>query len=377
MKKIKIIFYLILSSIGFLFMSCSQRPATAPDREFSQNISTRDMNLEERTIEEIAVQWPEDDKNLQLSGMDWYKNYLIILPECKNQLKNIDEFELSFYYIPKYKIIKNLNIRQNAEPAGSIHPLELKCSIKGFSRLYGLYNGSLKLEGFEAIAFHQEKNILFLTMEANIGEITMKGFLIKGEINPASLRIRVDLYKYPPVEIPSEVNIQNFTYETLLVTTDEVIAIYEANAENVNPHPKAYSYDHDLKNRVSISFPHIGYRITDATVINSQNRFWCTNYYYPGDRERLLLEDTGKNKKPVERLAEFRYDKSVSRIIPTSSFISLNPLSKNSKTSRNWEGIVRIQDKRLKKDGFLIVTDKYPRTILGFVSKGESSPPCD
>ena len=33
---------------------------------------------------------------------------------------------------------------------------------------------------------------------------------------------------------------------------------------------------------------------------------------------------------------------------------------------RNWEGIVRLDDR-----GFLIVTDKFPETILGFVPYGE------
>jgi len=36
----------------------------------------------------------------------------------------------------------------------------------------------------------------------------------------------------------------------------------------------------------------------------------------------------------------------------------------NDDNSRNWEGIVRFGD-----EGFIIVTDKFPSTILGFVRK--------
>lgn len=377
MRKIEAIFWLTLFIIGLLFMQCGpKRPATAAhdaakvDREILPDSRTRDTNLKERTIEEIAVLWPEDDDHLQLSGMDWYNNDLIILPECKKRLKKTDELELSFYYIPKNKIAGYLYKNQNAGPAEPIRPMKLKFFIKGFSRLYRLYNGGLEFEGFEAIAFHQEKNILFLTVEANIAEITMKGFLVRGRIDPASLRINVNLYENPPVEIPADVNIRNFTYETLLVTGKKVIAIYEANGKNVNPRPKAYAYDHDLKTRAAIFFPHIGYRLTDATAVNLRNRFWCTNFYYPGDKERLLLENSGKNKEPVERLAGFKYDESGITLI-SSGFISLELLCKNPDCGRNWEGIVRFRDKSLNKDGFLVVTDKHPRTILGFVAKYE------
>ena len=37
-------------------------------------------------------------------------------------------------------------------------------------------------------------------------------------------------------------------------------------------------------------------------------------------------------------------------------------LSLDKENSRNWEGIVRLDNK-----GFLIATDKYPRMILGYV----------
>jgi hypothetical protein len=35
--------------------------------------------------------------------------------------------------------------------------------------------------------------------------------------------------------------------------------------------------------------------------------------------------------------------------------------------SRNWEGVVRYQDGEL--DGFLLVTDEFPTTMLGFVPR--------
>jgi hypothetical protein len=37
-------------------------------------------------------------------------------------------------------------------------------------------------------------------------------------------------------------------------------------------------------------------------------------------------------------------------------------LQLSDEAARNWEGVVRLEDR-----GFLLVTDTFPRTLLGFV----------
>lgn len=343
---------------------------------------TGNTNIQERTIEEIAVSWPNGDSILEFSGMDWYKNHLIIMPQRKQfmeevLLKKNGESKTEFYYIPKQMISKYLEQGNNDK---SICPFKLKVSVKGFSNLSCLCNGKLEFEGFEAIAFHQEKNIVFLTIEANINKI-MKGFLVRGEIDPDTLCINVDLYNWKPVKIPMNVKIENFSYETLLVTDKKVIAIYEANGEKVNSSPKAYVYDLKLENSNPISFPNIDYRITDATAPDQDYCFWCINYYWPGEKEKLLPPENDsiesycnitppsrQSTEIIERLVEFKYKKSKIELV-NCSIIPIKQESRNPKCGRNWEGIVRFEDTKSKKDGFLVVTDQYPRTIFGFVSK--------
>jgi len=342
---------------------------------------TEHTNHLERIIEEIPVTWPEEETNLQLSGMDWYNDYLVILPESKHLFKKTDNLDLCFYYIPKSTIVRYLLHGRDARQTKPIVPMQLKVSIKGFSNLSCLCDGQLDFEGFEALAFHRGKNFVFLAIEANINKTIMKTFLVRGTIDPISLQITVNLDQPRPLEIPSVITIPNYGYEALFVTDDKVVAIYEANGNAVNPNPTAYAYDFDLKNKMSIPFPPIDYRVTDATALDSENRFWCINYYYPDEKEKLLPPDedmiegscgirppSRRYTKIVERLVEFRYQSSEIRYV-NCSLIPLQPGGHDPKSGRNWEGIVRFQDVPSKKDGFLVVTDRYPRTLFAFIQR--------
>ena len=65
-------------------------------------------------------------------------------------------------------------------------------------------------------------------------------------------------------------------------------------------------------------------------------------------------------EKVIARLLEFELtETSVTLVDRPPIQLELHPLG-----LRNWEGIVRLEDR-----GFLLVTDKFPETILGFVPK--------
>ena len=113
----------------------------------------------------------------------------------------------------------------------------------------------------------------------------------------------------------------------------------------------------------------IEYRITDATKVDENNKFWSINYFWPGDKKALepskdlIFENTPKgdshqSSNIVERLIEFEIKNK--RIILTKS--EPIQLVLNEDSPRNWESIVRFGNK-----GFLIATDKHPRMILSFV----------
>ncbi len=115
-------------------------------------------------------------------------------------------------------------------------------------------------------------------------------------------------------------------------------------------------------------FPHIPYRITDVTELDSEGRFWAINYNFPKNTRLQTNNDPvtaryGKGathavRGGVERLIEFRYEDGGIKLVDQPP-IQLRLLPKHL---RNWEGIVRVND-----EGFLLITDKYPTTILGFV----------
>jgi hypothetical protein len=143
-----------------------------------------------------------------------------------------------------------------------------------------------------------------------------------------------------------------------------VIAIYEVNSENSIETPIYHQFDKNLKSDIIKPFPFTEYRITDATEIDKEGKFWVTNYFWPGDYGLLKPELNYKiskeeNVKPVERLLEFQFvDEKIVRTETQPINIKLSEFS----DSRNWEGIVRLDNR-----GFLIVTDKFPGTILAFI----------
>ena len=104
-------------------------------------------------------------------------------------------------------------------------------------------------------------------------------------------------------------------------------------------------------------------------MVASDGTFWVLNYFYPGDTHLAVNSDpialefglgpTHIESAVVERILELHITDSGIRLeqIPP---IQLRLL--DTETARNWEGI-----EYLDGYGFLLVTDSFPDTILGFV----------
>ena len=129
-------------------------------------------------------------------------------------------------------------------------------------------------------------------------------------------------------------------------------------------------YNFSLKRKKSFSFPNIEYRITDVTEVDSNGKFWALNFFWPGEKKLLkpssnsLLNkmsegSTHQQFDHVERLIEFKIEGN--NVIRTNSAPIYLELNKNS---RNWEGLVRMN-----KNGFILIVDEHPRTILAYLSK--------
>lgn len=267
------------------------------------------------------------DRKQEISGMTTYKDNLILLPE------NLNGY---YFYIPFDKIINTL------ATGDTILPVQKTFTTR---KLKERYPG---LDGFEAIAFNGDD--VYIMVEIKIyGK--MAGLLIWGSIIPSTMEI--DIPEENIMLIKSPAQIDNFSFESLTITDDQLIIIYETNGFETIDRPFQYVVNLDDMSINKTPFPHIDFRLTDATSV-IDNRFWMINYYWTGDKKTLgVPNDVG-----IERLVEFKLGyNGIER--SSSEYITLDNLDH----PHNWEGLVRFGK------GFLICTDKWPRMVLGYIKK--------
>jgi hypothetical protein len=301
----------------------------------------------------IPLAGPVADQDAEVSGMAWYGDTLILLPQYPSRL--LDQHDGALFALDREEIIAFL------EGSGSspLQPVPVPLDAPGLAQQIQGY------EGYEAIVFDGDR--AFATIEAGRGGSAM-GYLVTGTMEPDLSALRIDPSTL--TEIEPQAALSNMTDETVLVTDEGLVTIYEANGPAVNPDPVAHLFDSKLAPMGTIPFPNIEYRITDATALDVANRFWAVNYFWPGDTklkpgadpltERFGEGLTHAKYTTVERLVEFQYDDE------GISLVDVAPLQLeliDDDHARNWEGVVRLDDR-----GFLLVTDKHPETILGFVA---------
>lgn len=296
----------------------------------------------------------------EISGLCWYKDYLILLP----QYPDSKEWQGGgkFYAMAKADILAYLD-----RPDHSQAP-----SVKGIDVIApGLEEKIPGFEGYEAIGFKDDWVYVCIESETMPGKLA--SYLIKGKIDGDMSKIVFDTSE-PLTRIEGKSGLENYSEEALVITEEYVMTIHEANGANVNPMPVAHVFQHDLKPAGVIPFPVVEFRLTDATAMDTEGVFWCINFSYSGDLKKLNPAEDGiahrygrgkthKNAIGTERLVAFRYTPQGVTLVerpPVQLQLKEQP--------RNWEGLVRLDDR-----GFLIITDEYPlpRTILGFVKSNQ------
>ena len=302
----------------------------------------------ERTPSLLKIGGPMKNSDEEVSGMDWYNDNLILLPENLNG------------YVFAIKKTE-LDSRINGNDTTTIFPEQIKLNTPNYKELVPGF------DSFEAIAFRGYE--VYLTIEIKFAD-SMSCLLARGHIDEKTLEITVPEQNLTVIDVPTYVD--NMSYESLVIDEDRVIALFEANGDSLIKSPYALSINSSGNDVIKYPLSSINYRIADATRVDKNNRFWVINYFFPGDRKVLkpsndiLASKYGNGpshsrSKRVERLIEYEI-KNGKISLTKSAPIEIE--LEGEKTSRKWEALARYGNK-----GFLIATDKYPKphTLLAFL----------
>ena len=308
-------------------------------------VSSSLILCEEAKVQEIKLSGLITDKKQEISGMDWYQDRLFLLPE------NMGGFLFS---ISKGEILNAIK----GDEELPITPKKTRFKTPDYSSLIKGF------DGFEAIAFKGNK--IYITIEAE-HDGAMVSYLVWGKIDSKSLEVSINEKNLQPIKTPIQLN--NISFESIIINDKDIVMIYEANGSNLRKNPTQTVFSHKSNNISQINFPNIEYRITDVTKMDKKGRFWAINYFWPGDKKLLnpgkdnvlnRVEQGSSHFKSnqIERLVEFQLNTSEISISDTKPI----QLFLESDASRNWEAVARLDDK-----GLLIATDKHPKMILGYV----------
>lgn len=334
----------------FVLRSClihNAQPAPTPIRMPTEDSQITNI---EQSVLTIPITGTLSRSDAEISGMAWYNDTLILLPQYPGRLGEGDGAVFGLHHSD---IIDYLD----GNKTSPLEPFPIPVYAPGLENIQGF-------EGFEAIAFSSE--VVFLTIEAKPDE--MLAYLVTGEIASDLSELRLDVNNLAKIQPGAA--IPNMSDEAVLIYGGQVITIYEANGFNVNPRPQVHCFDFSLQPLGTIPFPTIEYRITDAAPPNADGYFWAINYFFTGDTKLAPAHDplanrfgegtTHSQSDIVERLVEFRYS-SEGITLTDSPPIQLQLLEEDE--ARNWEALAPLDGR-----GFLLATDKYPQTILGFVA---------
>ena len=288
------------------------------------------------------------DSDEEISGMDWYNDNLILLPE-----------NLNGYAFAIQK--SDLDSRINSSDTSTIKPKKINFNTPNYKKLIPGF------DSFEAIAFRGYE--VYLTIEIKFPD-SMSCLIARGHIDAQTLDITIPEQNLTQINVPTYVD--NMSYESLVVDKDRIIALFEANGDSLIKSPYAISINSSGNDIFKYQTSSINYRIADATRVDKNNRFWVINYFFPGDRGVLkpgydILSSkygeglTHSKSERVERLVEYKiHDKKVLITNKPPIEIKLD----GEKTSRKWEAIARYENR-----GFLLATDKYPKpyTLLAYI----------
>ena len=323
------------------------QPSTVPVEIEPTSTITRNQNQEQAPIP-IALVGEISVPEAEISGLAWYENVLVLVPQYP------DRHGHSLFGITRQTLEKTLS---SADP----EPVEpFLIPLANGSELEDL-NG---YEGLEALVFSGSR--FYVAVEAQ-DKGAMLGYLVPGTVEGDLDQLQLDLDS--TIVLPPQTSHMNKSYETLVLHGSSVIAIHELAGRDANPQRYALHFSAELNSLGNLDMPEIEYRITDATSLDQHGRFWVANFHWPGEKQLPVEFDGIRNQwgegashqavEFVERLVELELREREIVLVKRPP-IELELL--DEVVARNWEGIARWTDL-----GLLIVTDRFPTTLLAYV----------
>jgi len=317
---------------------------------------------QESPVQQIVLAPPLDSRHAEISGMAWCDNDLLLLPQFPdfaqriNRLdkKNSSGLETFVYRIKKQQLDDYFNSLITTIAAEPITLIENK-----------VRSNVEQFDGFEAIACSDDQ--IWLTIENSPRPPIFHSYVVRATAELDSSSPSITLLTSSLKKVESQSNTTNIGEEALLIDNERIITFHEIN-QYKEAHANLNWLNLDNNDAGTLPFVDLPYRLTDVTNLDKNGIFWGINYHYKNDhhlensKTDSIFEEHGKgithqSNKNIERLIEFKLTKS-GVILTDTPPIQLQL----TKQGRNWEGIARYDGR-----GLLIITDKFPNTVFGFV----------
>jgi hypothetical protein len=291
----------------------------------------------------LPLAGPAASPEAEISALCWCGDRLVLMPQHPERF-GAGPGELGFFVLEQADLEAFLDGRAPG-------PLTPRAAVL---EAPGLIDALPGWDGLEAAA--SRGDTVYMAVEARVDGV-MAGYLLRGHITRTddSLRLRIDPERVASIPVPT--NLPNMSQEALVLAPDHIGVIFEANGEAVIPEAHVAVFDLDLTYRGPIPLDHVEYRVTDACQPAADGRFWVINYFFPPEGD--LLVPPRRPAGPVEQLVELRFDGE--RVVRTDA-PAIDLRRDPSLPARNWEAMVRLEGR-----GFLLMTDRYPTTLLAFV----------
>ncbi len=293
-----------------------------------------------------------DNQKLDIAGMAWYSDTLIIVPQYPNSPSNNLGYNSAFR-LSKAALLAFLDGQTN-------EPLQFQPIPFFDPGLAGMVKG---FKGYGSTAIVGDRIFVTLNAQTTKGK---KSYLVQGKITPY-FNILLDVTSL--TEIPAQSKTSDFE-QALFVLGNKVVTINAVNGQNFNLKPVIQLFDANSRHPLRLSaspMPNVEYRVLAASEPDTANRFWVINAFGPEDQKLLPKSDPLAAKygqsvnlaqaNQLSRLVEFQYS-AAGLVLIDQAPLDL-PLTVKG---QNWRSLIRVANR-----GLLIATDKDPQTLLGFI----------